>query len=242
VVNIIYAALTSFAQRNLKRKIAYSSISHMGFVLIGIGSFSALGTSGAMLQMISHGLIGASLFFLVGATYDRTHTLQLDEMGGVGQSMRKMFALWTICCLASLALPGMSGFVSELMVFTGFVTSEAYSLSFRIVMAALAAVGVILTPVYLLSMLREIFFGKENVELASHTHLVDAEPREIYVVSCLLVPIVGIGLYPRIMTDTYRSSIEALVQRETTALARVIQPAPGSLIRQPLLTAPVLPV
>jgi len=242
VVNIIYAALTSFAQRNLKRKIAYSSISHMGFVLIGIGSFSALGNSGAMLQMISHGLIGASLFFLVGATYDRTHTLQLDEMGGVGQSMRKMFALWTICCLASLALPGMSGFVSELMVFTGFVTSEAYSLSFRIVMAALAAVGVILTPVYLLSMLREIFFGKENVELASHTHLVDAEPREIYVVSCLLVPIVGIGLYPRIMTDTYRSSIEALVQRETTALARVIQPQPGSLIRQPLLTAPILPV
>ena len=119
VVNIIYAALTSFAQRNLKRKIAYSSISHMGFVLIGIGSFSALGTSGAMLQMVSHGLIGASLFFLVGATYDRTHTLQLDEMGGVGQKMRKMFALWTICSLASLALPGMSGFVSELMVFVG---------------------------------------------------------------------------------------------------------------------------
>merc|ERR1712167_180469 len=79
VVNIIYAALTSFAQRNLKRKIAYSSISHMGFVLIGIGSFSSLGTSGAMLQMVSHGLIGASLFFLVGATYDRTHTLQLER-------------------------------------------------------------------------------------------------------------------------------------------------------------------
>ena len=85
VVNIIYAALTSFAQRNLKRKIAYSSISHMGFVLIGIGSFSSLGTSGAMLQMVSHGLIGASLFFLVGATYDRTKTLKLDEMSGVGQ-------------------------------------------------------------------------------------------------------------------------------------------------------------
>jgi NAD(P)H-quinone oxidoreductase subunit 4 len=241
VVNIIYAALTSFAQRNLKRKIAYSSISHMGFVLIGIGSFSALGTSGAMLQMISHGLIGASLFFLVGATYDRTHTLQLDDMGGVGQKMRKMFALWTICSLASLALPGMSGFVSELMVFVGFVTSEAYTLSFRVVMAILAAVGVILTPIYLLSMLREIFFGKENQELASHTHLVDAEPREIYVISCLLVPIIGIGLYPRIMTDTYRASMEALVQREITALGRVI-PTPGSsLIRQANLQAPALP-
>jgi NAD(P)H-quinone oxidoreductase subunit 4 len=221
VVNIIYAALTSFAQRNLKRKIAYSSISHMGFVLIGIGSLSALGTSGAMLQMVSHGLIGASLFFLVGATYDRTHTLQLDEMGGVGQKMRKMFALWTVCSLASLALPGMSGFVSELMVFVGFATSEAYTLSFRILISILAAIGVILTPIYLLSMLREIFFGKENAELVSHTNLVDAEPREIYVIACLLIPIIGIGLYPRIMTDSYRASIESLVRREGLAFAKM---------------------
>jgi NAD(P)H-quinone oxidoreductase subunit 4 len=248
VVNIIYAALTSFAQRNLKRKIAYSSISHMGFVLIGIGSFSALGTSGAMLQMVSHGLIGASLFFLVGATYDRTHTLQLDEMGGVGQKMRKMFALWTVCSLASLALPGMSGFVSELMVFVGFATSEAYTLSFRVVICVLAAIGVILTPIYLLSMLREIFFGKENAELVSHTHLVDAEPREIYVISCLLVPIIGIGLYPRLLTDTYRASIEALVKRESTAMALVQHPPGAAVMRHgslalalpPALQAPAL--
>jgi NAD(P)H-quinone oxidoreductase subunit 4 len=225
VVNIIYAALTSFAQRNLKRKIAYSSISHMGFVLIGIGSLSALGTSGAMLQMVSHGLIGASLFFLVGATYDRTHTLQLDEMGGVGQKMRKMFALWTVCSLASLALPGMSGFVSELMVFVGFSTSEAYGLGFRILIASLAAIGVILTPIYLLSMLREIFFGQENVDLVSHSNLVDAEPREIYVISCLLVPIFGIGLYPRLMTDSYKASIDSLVRQESLALAKAGTPA-----------------
>ena len=119
VVNIIYAALTSFAQRNLKRKIAYSSISHMGFVLIGIASFTDLGMSGAVLQMVSHGLIGASLFFLVGATYDRTHTLILEEMGGVAQNMPKIFAMFTTCSMASLALPGMSGFVAELMVFVG---------------------------------------------------------------------------------------------------------------------------
>jgi NAD(P)H-quinone oxidoreductase subunit 4 len=141
----------------------------------------------------------------------------------------------------------MSGFVSELMVFVGFATSEAYSLSFRIVMAVLAAVGVILTPIYLLSMLREIFFGKENSELASHTHLVDAEPREIYVISCLLVPIVGIGLYPRIMTDTYRASIETLVAREESALTAMGEPprplrAAGvmSLVPPPLLQAPSL--
>ena len=230
VVNIIYAALTSFAQRNLKRKIAYSSISHMGFVLIGVGSFSALGTSGAMLQMISHGLIGASLFFLVGATYDRTHTLQLDEMGGIGQKMRIMFALWTVCALASLALPGMSGFVSELMVFAGFATDEAYTLPFRVVICGLAAVGVILTPIYLLSMLREIFFGKEKEELVSHTNLVDAEPREVYIIGCLLVPIIGIGLYPKLMTDSYRSSIEALVNRNLGAMEQVISPT-APLIR-----------
>ncbi len=218
VVNIIYAALTSFAQRNLKRKIAYSSISHMGFVLIGIGSFSSLGTSGAMLQMVSHGLIGASLFFLVGATYDRTKTLKLDEMGGVGQKMRIMFALWTACSLASLALPGMSGFVSELMVFTGFVTDEVYTLPFRIIMASLAAIGVILTPIYLLSMLREIFFGKENPKLTEDKNLIDAEPREVYIIACLLLPIIGIGLYPRLVTESYLATINNLVDRDLNAV------------------------
>ncbi len=223
VVNIIYAALTSFAQRNLKRKIAYSSISHMGFVLIGIGSFSSLGTSGAMLQMVSHGLIGASLFFLVGATYDRTKTLKLDEMGGVGQKMRIMFALWTACSLASLALPGMSGFVSELMVFTGFVTDEVYTLPFRVVMASLAAIGVILTPIYLLSMLREIFFGKENPKLTEDRNLIDAEPREVYIIACLLLPIIGIGLYPRLVTESYLASVNNLVDRDLKAVKSVVK-------------------
>lgn len=210
IVNIVYAALTSFAQRNLKRKIAYSSISHMGFVLIGLGSFTDLGTSGVMLQMVSHGLIGASLFFLVGATYDRTHTLMLDEMGGVGQKMRKMFAMWTACTMASLALPGMSGFVAELMVFVGFATSDAYSMTFRIVGVCLAGIGVVLTPIYLLSMLREIFYGPENEELISHEALIDAEPRELYIVTCLLIPIISIGLYPKVLTQVYEATTTQL--------------------------------
>src|SRR5579883_310122 len=213
IVNIIYAALTSFAQRNLKRKIAYSSISHMGFVTIGIASFTDLGLNGAMLQMVSHGLIGASLFFLVGATYDRTHTLMLDEMGGVGKKMGKIFAMWTTCSLASLALPGMSGFVAELMVFVGFATSDAYSPTFKVLVVLLAAVGVILTPIYLLSMLREIFYGQENKELVSHQKLIDAEPREIFIIACLLVPIIGIGLYPKILTQVYDATTVQLTER-----------------------------
>jgi NAD(P)H-quinone oxidoreductase subunit 4 len=193
VINIIYAALTSFAQRNLKRKIAYSSISHMGFVLIGMASFTDLGMSGAILQMVSHGLIGASLFFLVGSTYDRTHTLMLDEMGGIGQKMPRIFSMFTACSLASLALPGMSGFVAELMIFIGFATSDAYSLTFRVVMVILAAIGVILTPVYLLSMLREIFYGPENKELTSHEALIDAEPREVFIMPVSWCRLLGLA-------------------------------------------------
>ena len=228
VVNIIYAALTSFAQRNLKRKIAYSSISHMGFVLIGIASFTDLGTSGAMLQMISHGLIGASLFFMVGATYDRTHTLMLDEMGGIGKKMKKIFAMWTTCSMASLALPGMSGFVAELMVFVGFATSDAYSNTFKIIIVFLMAVGVILTPIYLLSMLREILYGPENKELVEHTKLIDAEPREVFIIACLLIPIIGIGLYPKFITQIYDSTTHKL-----TALLRDSLP---SLVQETVVT------
>lgn len=221
VVNIVYAALTSFAQRNLKRKIAYSSISHMGFVLIGIASFTELGISGAVLQMVSHGLIGASLFFLVGCTYDRTHTLMLDEMGGVGQKMRKVFAMWTACSLASLALPGMSGFVAELMVFVGFATSDAYNPVFKVFVVFLAAVGVILTPIYLLSMLREILYGPENKELVEHEELVDAEPREVFIIASLLVPIIGIGLYPKILTQIYDATTVQLTARLRDSLPMV---------------------
>jgi NAD(P)H-quinone oxidoreductase subunit 4 len=240
VVNIIYAALTSFAQRNLKRKIAYSSISHMGFVLIGIASFTDLGTSGAMLQMISHGLIGASLFFMVGATYDRSHTLMLDEMGGVGQKMKKIFAMWTTCSLASLALPGMSGFVAELMVFVGFATSDAYNSTFKVLVIFLAAVGVILTPIYLLSMLREMLYGPENKELVDHTNLIDAEPREVFIIACLLIPIIGIGLYPKLVTQIYDSSISQLTAKLRNSVPSLVQQAkaPSNMYSTMSLAAP----
>ncbi|MGG6292956.1 NAD(P)H-quinone oxidoreductase subunit 4 [Leptolyngbya sp. AN02str] len=229
VVNIIYAALTSFAQRNLKRKIAYSSISHMGFVLIGISSYTNLGLSGAMLQMVSHGLIGASLFFLVGATYDRTHTLVLDEMGGVGRKMPKIFAMFTACSMASLALPGMSGFIAELMVFVGFASSNAYDLTFKVIVVVLAAVGVILTPIYLLSMLREIFYGPENKELVDHQILVDAEPREVFIIASLLIPIIGIGFYPKLVTQLYDAKTSQITaQMQDSFSTTATRPFPTS--------------
>ncbi|XGV97515.1 MAG: NAD(P)H-quinone oxidoreductase subunit 4 [Leptolyngbya sp. BL-A-14] len=159
VVNIVYGALNSFAQTNMKRRLAYSSISHMGFVLLGLASYSDLGVSGAMLQMLSHGLIASVLFFLAGVTYDRTRTMMMNQLGGLGQAMPTVFALFTMGAMASLALPGMSGFVGELAVFVGLATTDIYGLTFRLVTIFLAAVGLILTPIYLLSMVRQVFHG-----------------------------------------------------------------------------------
>lgn len=222
VVNIVYGALTAFAQGNLKRRLACSSISHMGFVLIGIASFTELGLNGAVLQMISHGLIAAALFFLSGVTYERTHTLVMEKMGGMAKSMPKIFALFTAGSMASLALPGMSGFVGEITVFLGVTTSDVYSSSFKVVVVFLSAVGLILTPIYLLSMLREVFYGKES-EQAVVDGWMDAKPREIAIAACLLLPIIGIGLYPKIATQTYDVKTVAVASQTREAFSTVAQ-------------------
>lgn len=248
VVNIIYGALNSFAQTNMKRRLAYSSISHMGFVLLGIASFTDLGINGAMLQMLSHGLIASVLFFLAGVTYDRSRTMVMADMGGIGQAMPKVFALFTISAMASLALPGMSGFVGELSVFVGLTTSDVYSSTFCTVTVFLAAVGVILTPIYLLSMLREVFYGSgaalicdinnaasENQEdegtacfgtdclLPNETIYSDARPREVFIAACFLVMIIGIGFYPKVamqMYDAKTVAINAQVRQSYTVVAQ----------------------
>jgi NAD(P)H-quinone oxidoreductase subunit 4 len=241
IVNIVYGAFTAFGQVNLKRRLASSSISHMGFVLIGLATLSDLGLNGAMLQMLSHGLIAAALFFLSGVTYERTHTLAMDKMSGIAQSMPKVFALFTIAAMASLALPGMSGFVSELAIFLGLTASDAFALSFKAAMVFLAAVGIVLTPIYLLSMLRQVFFGREQGDFGDKA-LKDANPREVFITACLLLPIIGIGLYPKLVTQTYdvkTVAITAQVRQELTTLASQQPPLYARVFTAPEL-APTL--
>lgn len=229
VINIVYGAFAAFGQTNLKRRLASSSISHMGFVLIGIASFTDLGLNGAVLQMLSHGLIAAALFFLCGTTYERTHTLMMDEMGGLAKAMPKIFALFTAASMASLALPGMSGFVGELTVFLGVTTSDVYSSPFKIVVVFLTAVGLILTPIYLLSMLRVVFYGQNNSGLAMEKFSVDAKPREVFITVCLLIPIIGIGLYPKLATNTYDVKTVELATRVRSALPVIVQQKESSV-------------
>lgn len=229
VVNIIYGSLAALAQDHLKRRLAYSSIAHMGFVLIGIASFTELGIGGAVLQMVSHGLIAASLFFLSGVTYERTHTLSMEKLGGMAKQMPKVFALFTAGSMASLALPGMSGFVGELTVFLGIATSDVYSSSFKVVVVLLAAVGLILTPIYLLSMLRQTFYGQQNSGIVIESYLGDAKPREMFVTACLLLPIIGIGLYPKIVTQVYDVKTVAVAAQVRNVLPVIAQQQPSSL-------------
>ncbi|MDJ0846686.1 NAD(P)H-quinone oxidoreductase subunit 4 [Crocosphaera sp.] len=253
VVNIVYGALTSFGQTNMKRRLAYSSVSHMGFVLLGIASFTDLGMSGAMLQMLSHGLIAALLFFLAGVTYDRTHTLALNDMGDIGEKMPKVFALFTAGAMASLALPGMSGFASEIAVFLGFTSSDIYSSAFRTVTVFLSAVGLILTPIYLLSMLRQLFYGtgkipvcvvgdtvkrkdyQDNTEavcfgtncvLPDQARYSDANPREIFIALSFLALIVAIGLYPKLATQLYDVKTVALNTQVRESYTQISQNNP----------------
>lgn len=263
VINIVYGAFNSFAQTNMKRRLAYSSVSHMGFVLLGIASFTDLGISGAVLQMVSHGLIAAVLFFLAGVTYDRTHTMAMQEMSGIGQAMPKIFALFTAGSMASLALPGMSGFVSELAVFIGFANSDVYSSGFRMAAIAVSAVGLILTPIYLLSMLRQVFFDSGaapvcDVGSAGPTALTlddmvcfgtscvlpadadfkDARPREVFIAASLLILIIGIGCYPRLTTHLYDTTTVALNAQMRESYTEVAQASPDLYAR--VFNLPVL--
>jgi NAD(P)H-quinone oxidoreductase subunit 4 len=267
VVNIIYGALNSFAQTNMKRRLAFSSISHMGFVLLGIASFTDVGISGALLQMISHGLIASVLFFLAGVTYDRTHTMAMNEMGGIGQAMPKVFALFTMGAMASLALPGMSGFASEISVFVGVTTSDLYSSSFRIVTIFLSAVGLILTPVYLLSMLRQVFYNPgtaptcnltnpslsnsgndeavcfgTNCVLPTEAVFTDAKPREVFIAACFLVLIIGIGFYPKLATQMYDAKTVAVNAQLRQSYTQIAQANPQKFSVTQIAEAEVVPV
>jgi NAD(P)H-quinone oxidoreductase subunit 4 len=218
IVNIVYGALNAFAQDNVKRRIACSSVSHMGFVLLGIGAVDALGISGAMLQMISHGLIAAAMFFVTGVFYERTETLSIPNMGGLAKALPITFAFFLASSLASLALPGMSGFVSEITVFLGVTANDGFTVGFRVVTIVLAAIGLVLTPVYLLSLCRRVFFGPRIPALAITG---DMKPRELLIGLSLLVPTLAIGFWPRLAIDFYEAGTDALATRlaATPALA-----------------------
>jgi NADH:ubiquinone oxidoreductase subunit 4 (subunit M) len=204
--NIVWAAMACLVQQDMKRVIALSSVSHMGFVLLGIASLSAAGVNGAIFQMISHGVISALLFFLVGTVYERTHTRYIAEIGGgLAKQMPTLFYFWMLGSLANLGLPGLSGFVAEAAVFYGAYTSPmAMSAAHGHLVQAwiwFAALGVILTAAYMLWLLKRLFYGAQLPKWDHH--LSDATMTEKGVAYALCFSILALGIYPMMLTRYY---------------------------------------
>jgi len=192
VVSILYGALCAMAQTDFKKLVAYSSVSHMGYVLLGIAVMTQAGFQGAMFQMIAHGISSPMCFFLVGVIYERAHHREINRFGGLWLTMPKYGTLATIGFFASLGLPGLCGFIGEVWVLLGtFHAGAKYSWAYP--MAILAAAGVILTAGYILWLIRRVYLGKEREEYADYP---DASPRETFILVPMAVLCIALGVLP----------------------------------------------
>ncbi|MBI4334064.1 MAG: NADH-quinone oxidoreductase subunit M [Chloroflexi bacterium] len=202
VVNTLYGAAITMRQTDLKRMIAYSSVSHMGYVLLGIFALSQLSLTGATLQMVSHGIVTGLLFSMVGLVYEKTHTRDLNKLGGLARQMPVIVVVFSIAGLASLGLPSTSGFIAEFTVFVGSFTSKAFE-GVRL-MTILAVAGIGLTAGYCLWMLQRVFYGPVKDEYA---RVPDASPVEMVPIFALVAAIMLVGIYPAILTDVIKVGI-----------------------------------
>lgn len=203
MINIVYGALVAMAQKDFKKLIAYSSISHMGYVLLGMASLSTTGVNGAVLQMFNHGTITAMLFLIVGVVYDRTHTRGLNDFGGLAVQMPAYTGFVTVAFFAAIGLPSLSGFISEALVFIGaFGTDSIRTLTI------ISTLGILLGAGYMLWTLQRVFLGKLNEKWTS---LPDLEPREYVMFIPLTAIIIFLGVYPSAMLDIMNTSVNTLV-------------------------------
>jgi len=204
VVGIIYGALVSLVQPDLKKLVAYSSVSHLGFVMLGIAAFTTTGLVGSVYQMLNHGISTGALFFLVGMLYDRRHTRLISEFGGLKSVMPWYAAVFLMISLSSIAVPGFNGFVGEFLILVG-------SWSFSPTLVALAALGVILAAGYLLWMVKRVFYGEVTHE--KNRGLADLTLREATVLVPLVVLALVMGVASPLFTKRIEPSAEALVRQ-----------------------------
>ncbi|HET6893443.1 MAG TPA: NADH-quinone oxidoreductase subunit M, partial [Pyrinomonadaceae bacterium] len=217
IIGIIYGALVAMVQPDVKRLVAYSSVSHMGFVVLGLFSFTETGMQGALYQMLNHGVSTGALFLFVGFIYERRHTRLISDFGGLATPMPWFSTLFVIASLSSVGLPFLNGFVGEFLILVGTWMSQAIQRPWIATM--LAGTGVIWAAVYMLWMLQRVVFGKvtnpENAKLA------DLNAREIGLLVPLMVLMLLMGVAPRPFLDRSRESVN-------TVRARVVAPTAGS--------------
>ncbi len=209
IIGIIYGALVAMVQPDVKRLVAYSSVSHMGFVVLGLFSFTEQGLQGALYQMLNHGVSTGALFLLVGMIYERRHTRQISDFGGLATSMPWFSALFVITSLSSIGLPFLNGFVGEFLIMLGTWTSNAVTWSWIATM--LAGTGVIWAAVYMLWMLQRVVFGR--VTNPKNATLSDLSWREMGLLLPLLALMLYMGVYPRPFLSRSQESIQAVEKR-----------------------------
>lgn len=204
VVGILYGALVAMVQKDMKRLVAYSSVAHLGFVMLGLMAFSAQAITGSVYQMLNHGISSGGLFFLVGMLYDRTHTRSIADYGGIAKLFPAFTLVFLIVTLSSIALPGTNGFVGEFLILSGSFSSLPWP-------TFLATLGVILSAVYMLWMVERVFFGP--VRNSALMGLKDLNFREALVMIPLVVMIFWMGLKPNFFLDKIQTATVTLVER-----------------------------
>jgi len=204
VIGIIYGALVAMVQTDLKKLIAYSSVSHLGFVMLGIFTFNHYGLQGALLQNINHGITTGALFLLVGMIYERRHTRLISEFGGLAKVIPKFTVCFMIMTLSSIGLPGTNGFVGEFLILLGL-----FQVSF--IYAMLATTGVIFAACYMLWMFQRVMFLE--LKNPKNEDMEDMTPREMTIMAPLIILVFWIGFYPKPFTETFDASIEHLITR-----------------------------
>src|SRR3989442_25272 len=217
VIGIVYGAFVSTVQPDLKKLVAYSSVSHLGFVMLGLFTLTPQGLVGGVIQMVNHGLSTGALFLMVGMIYERRHTRLISEFGGLWAVIPGFSALLLIVCLSSLGLPGLNGFVGEFLILVGTFSVNKW-------LAAAATTGIIFAAVYLLWMYQRVAFGEIRHE--ANRRLADLTPREWAVLVPVLVLIVWIGVYPKAFTAKTEASVLALIAQVESKAAVARAPLP----------------
>jgi NADH-quinone oxidoreductase subunit M len=228
VIAILYGALVAMVQRDIKKLVAYSSVSHMGFVVLGLMSFTVVGTQGAMLQMLNHGISTGALFLLVGMLYDRAHTRMIADFGGVASRMPVFTAFFLIVTLSSIGLPLTNGFAGEFLILNGAYTS---GFPWGRAFACVATLGVLFGAVYMLWMFKRVFWGAENQDEDSGTaHLhEDLSFREVAVLTPLVALIFWMGVHPRTFLAASERPVAALLQDAQAPAPRMTPIAPAAI-------------
>jgi NADH-quinone oxidoreductase subunit M len=222
VVGILYGAIMALVQTDLKRLVAYSSVSHMGFVVLGIFALTTTATAAGVVQMINHGLSTGALFLLVGFLYERRHTRQIAAFGGLAKRVPIYAGMFLVVALSSLALPGLNGFVGEFPILLGTFQVARWA-------GVLASFGAVLAALYLLWAYQRVFHGP--LEGADNENTADLKPREIGILTPILALIVVIGIYPKPLYDTVGPSVERILSQAGSAdvAAAAVEVAPATV-------------